>query len=156
MIMVPFSSPVQDAFMAQHPRLLIATVGLPRSGKSSWARQQGVPLVNPDAIRLSLHEHRFIGRAEPWVWAMAQTMVRALFEAGHSVVILDATNITRERRAMWKSRDWAVCFQEFTTSLQDCIKRALVSGSDPELVGAIERMASQREPLGADELLWPA
>jgi predicted kinase len=33
---------------------LILTVGLPRSGKTTWAKQQGVPMVNRDAIRLAL------------------------------------------------------------------------------------------------------
>ena len=29
---------------------LLATVGLPRSGKSTWAKEQGFPIVSPDAI----------------------------------------------------------------------------------------------------------
>ena len=38
---------------------IIVTVGLPRSGKTTWAREQGYPIVNPDSIRLSLHGKRF-------------------------------------------------------------------------------------------------
>ncbi len=30
---------------------LILTVGLPRSGKTTWALEQGWPIVNPDSIR---------------------------------------------------------------------------------------------------------
>ena len=40
-----------------------------RSGKTTWARQQGVPIVNRDAIRLALHGQRFEPRAESVVWA---------------------------------------------------------------------------------------
>ena len=34
---------------------LIVMVGLPRSGKTTWARKQGYPIVNPDSIRLAFH-----------------------------------------------------------------------------------------------------
>ena len=77
---------------------LTLTVGLPQSGKSTWAMQQGVPVVNPDSIRLAIHGQPFIGDAEPFVWATARTMVNAMFIAGHQHVILDATNTTRKRR----------------------------------------------------------
>jgi predicted kinase len=73
-------------------KTLIMTVGLPRSGKSTWAIAQGHPVVCPDAIRLALHGQPFIATAEPVVWATAKLMVASLFEAGHGVVILDATN----------------------------------------------------------------
>ena len=84
-------------------KTLILTVGLPRSGKSSWARCQGYPVVNPDSIRLRLHGQVFAPQAEPFVWAVAHLMVESLFEAGHSTVILDATNISRRRRRGWRT-----------------------------------------------------
>ncbi|GAF94425.1 unnamed protein product, partial [marine sediment metagenome] len=62
---------------------LILTVGLPRSGKTTWARKQGIPMVNPDSIRLALHGKAFIEEAEPMIWTIAKYMVRALFIAGH-------------------------------------------------------------------------
>lgn len=126
-------------------QLLILTVGLPRSGKSTWARQQGVPVVNPDSIRLALHGQAFVASAEPFVWATAKLMVRALFLAGHSRVILDATNTTEKRRAEWDSPEWAVRFMEFHTPVEVCIQRAHDTGR-PELVPVIERMAAQYEP----------
>ena len=56
------------------PTLLCADCRPPRqrpmrSGKTTWARQQGVPIVNPDAIRPALHGQRFEPRAESVVWA---------------------------------------------------------------------------------------
>lgn len=42
---------------------LILTIGLPRSGKSTWAKQQGCPVVNPDSIRLALHGKAYIQEA---------------------------------------------------------------------------------------------
>ena len=136
---------------------LILTVGLPQSGKSTWARRQGHPIVNPDSLRLALHGKPFIGLAEPFVWAIAKVMVRALFLAGHDTVIVDATNTTRKRRDDWKSRDWERKFQVFGgPEMKDvCLERAKVTCGDAEhlngLSGAIERMAEQWEPIAEDE-----
>lgn len=138
-------------------KLLLLTVGLPQSGKSTWAKKQGVPIVNPDSIRLALHGQPFIGLAEPFVWAIAKVMVRALFLAGHDKVIVDATNTTAKRRDEWKSNAWDIhfyvlCGPEMKAT---CMERARSSACSDEhaagLVAAIERMAEQWEPLTEEE-----
>lgn len=131
---------------------LYITVGLPRSGKSTYAKSTGWPIVNPDSIRLALHGERFIAQAEPHVWAIAKTMVRALFLAGHEQVLLDATSITPERRSEWNSTDWTSRYVIFMASKLECIRRALVV-DDIYIVPVIERMAGQFVPLGPDEQL---
>lgn len=137
---------------------LIVTVGLPRSGKSTWARAQGFPIVNPDSIRLAMHGSAFIIQAEPFVWAVAQTMVKSLFLAGHETVILDATNTTAERRKMWKSTEWDTYFKLFHTDRLECLNRA---GENQGLVNAIVRMADnwealypEEKPLTVNDLWW--
>ncbi len=136
--------------------ILIMTVGLPRSGKSTWAATQNAPVVNPDSIRLAIHGQPFISSAEPYVWATAKTMVRSLFIAGHETVILDATNTTKARRDQWKSSQWERMFCVFDTDKDTCILRAHETGSTLEhiegLIGAIERMNDEYEPLDSDEL----
>lgn len=136
---------------------LILTVGLPQSGKSTWAKAQGHPIVNPDSIRLGLHGKPFIGEAEPFVWAIAKVMVRALFLAGHETVIVDATNTTRKRRDDWKSKDWAREFEIVLESPEVCKQRAGLSAVDTThlegLIGAIDRMAEQYEEIAQDELI---
>lgn len=126
---------------------LIVTVGLPRSGKSTWARAQDHPIVNPDSIRLALHGQRFLPEAEPFVWAIARCMVRALFLAGHETVILDACNTTKERRDEWLAHDgaWIRVFKAFPTPAEECIRRARAEG-DEEIVPVIVRMAAHFEP----------
>lgn len=138
---------------------LIITVGLPRSGKSSWAQAQNYPIVNPDAIRLGLHGQPFIGEAEPFVWAIAQVMVRALFNAGHHTVVVDATNTSRKRRDFWKSRAWRRRFVTFggPEMQEECMQRALAQYPLDEqaregLVNAIIRMADTYEDPTNDEL----
>ena len=129
---------------------LTLTVGLPRSGKTTWAREQGVPMVNPDSIRLALHGQAFRPESEPMVWAIAETMVRALFLAGHAHVILDATNVTRERRARWEKPDWETRFAVFEATVELCKWRARDSQSE-HLLPVIDRMAATWEPLTPDE-----
>jgi len=123
---------------------LILTVGLPRSGKSTWARRQGIPIVNPDAIRLAVHGKPFLKESEALVWTIAEYMVKSLFLAGHDKVILDATSTTHERRIKWMSTEWRLRHKKFTTAKDICIQRAHETGK-PELVGVIERMSKDIE-----------
>jgi predicted kinase len=117
---------------------LIVTVGLPRSGKSTWAKGTGHPIVNPDAIRLAIH----YPPAEPLVWGLAHTMVDALFMAGHETVVIDATNVTEKRRTEWQLPGVAVKFEIFSTLPSECIRRAKANGRE-DLVPVIQRMARQ-------------
>ncbi len=135
--------------MSEELPVLICTVGLPRSGKTSWAQEQGSPIVNPDSIRLAIHGQRFISDAEPYVWAVAKTMVRALFLAGHSKVILDATNITQKRRDEWLDDRWSTQYHIIDTPVLECIARATGEG-DMSIIPVIERMAASYEPLADD------
>lgn len=132
-------------------KLLICCVGLPYSGKSSWARKQTYPVVNPDSIRVAMHGYRYIARAEPFVWAIARVMVRSLFLAGHNIVILDATNTTRKRRDAWQSEGWATMFKEFDATRDECYDRA-VAADDDKILGIIDKMAIEAEPLADDEV----
>lgn len=118
------------------------TAGLPRSGKSSWAKTQGVPIVNPDSIRLALHGQPFYGPAEPFVWAIAKVMVSALFKAGHTVVILDATNVTEAKRKEWVGMADSLELVIFPTSVEECKRRATALNQD-YLLPIIDRMASE-------------
>lgn len=128
--------------------LLILTIGLPRSGKSTWAKSQGHPIVNPDSIRLALHGKDFISSSEPFVWAIAYNMARSLFIAGHKTVIIDATNTTAKRRNEWRWRftDVRIECKIFNTPKEECIKRAKSCGRE-DLIAVIEQMNERWENL---------
>ncbi len=130
--------------------ILVMTCGIPRSGKSSWAITRGIPVVNPDAIRLALHGQPHLKEAEPMVWTMAHYMVESLFLAGHQTVILDATNTTRRRRLEWKSKKWKRVYKVFDTSKEVCIQRAEQDQKD-YLIPVINRMNKQFENIQDDE-----
>lgn len=124
-------------------RKLIVLVGLPRSGKSTWAQQQGFPIVCPDAIRLALHGERFLAKAEPMVWTIVFLMVEALFLAGNDTIIIDATNVTAKRRDEWKNKfPSTVELKVFDTPPEECKRRA-VDTMQPDLLPVIDRMAAQ-------------
>jgi len=138
--------------------ILIVMVGLPRSGKTTWAKLNmgGCPIVCPDSIRLALHGERFIRLAEPFVWAIAKAMVRALFLAGHDRVIVDGCHVKRKYRDEWLDKGnapgggWRTIFQVNRTPKETCIERARELG-DSEIIPIIEKMADEWEPILTDE-----
>ncbi|MCK5563714.1 MAG: ATP-binding protein [Planctomycetes bacterium] len=132
---------------------LILTVGLPRSGKSTWAKKQGHPIVNPDSIRLALHGERFLPEAEPMIWMIVRYMIRALFLAGHKTVILDACNTKAKRRDPWMEfcgqYGYIYKIELFKATPQVCIQRALEM-KDKEIIPVINRMAKSSDvPFGS-------
>jgi predicted kinase len=120
--------------------ILILTMGLPRSGKSTWAMKQGYPIVNRDAIRLALHGQAFIGEAEAMVTAIEEYMVKSLFKAGHKYVIVDATHLKEKYRKRWSYGPWELQIQTFDTPMDVCIERAKKDNRE-DLIPIIERMA---------------
>ncbi len=131
---------------------LICTCGLPQSGKSTWARSTGHPIVSPDALRWALTGRRWYAPMEHQVWAMARTMVRALFLAGNKTVILDSTSCTRKQRDQFRSDEmvmWDCQYVSFDTIPYVCKERARLS--HPELVPVIDRMARIWESIEDDE-----
>jgi predicted kinase len=132
-------------------KTLVLTVGLPRSGKTTWAQQQGHPIVSPDQIRYALHGERYLPLAEPFVWAIAKVMARALFLAGHNTVVLDATSITRKRRDDWRGPAWSVSFYQLSTPASVCLARGRALNDD-YILPIIERMAAEWQPLEPDEI----
>lgn len=131
--------------------VLVCMMGLPRSGKSTFATQLGFPVVSPDALRLVLGGKRVLDEAgDRQVWKLLPVMVQTLFAAGNTVVVLDATNTTRWERDQWKSDEWETRFFHVKTSEKLCKERA-VATNQLDVVEAISRMVENFEPLGEDE-----
>jgi predicted kinase len=127
--------------MSGNNKILILTIGLPRSGKSTYAKSTEYPIVNPDSIRLAIHGKTFDQAYERQVWSVAHIMVNSLFLAGHKIVILDATNVTVKRRNEWLSDQYDIKYKIFNTPKDECIKRAISSKTE-YLIPVIERMSN--------------
>lgn len=125
-------------------KTLILTVGLPRSGKSTWAKATGLPMVNRDAIRLALHGQPFLLDAEDMVTAIETYMVKSLFNAGHKNVVVDATHLKEKYRKRWEGGPWEISLKVFDEPPHVCIDRALKDGRG-DLIPIIERMAENIE-----------
>jgi len=144
---MPYVKPVIDG-----SKLLVVTVGLPRAGKSTWARTQRAPIVNRDSVRLALHGERFLSQAEGIVKELAVLQVRSLFLAGHYTVIVDETCTTRARREFWKfAGRWTTKYYPLSTTVAECLERAI---DDPDIQPVIQRMFDMFEPLGEDEVVY--
>ena len=129
---------------------IILMVGLPRSGKTTWAKNyvqenSNTVIVSPDTIRLALHNHRFIGESEDFVWATHYLMVKTLLLEGYNVLV-DATNITEKRRNPYfnKFKGYEILTKVMNTSKEECIERAKLI-KDEEIIPIIEKMANQYE-----------
>lgn len=138
---------------------LIAMIGLPRSGKSTicreWSKQRGWPIVNRDAIRLALHGQRYEAAAEPMVKAISLYMIKALFGAGHDVVLYDETNFSRAARDFIRSDQWDTKFYPVLTDMDTCIARAHAT-NQPDLEPVIKQMMERYEPLSDPSDIYEA
>ena len=103
---------------------LILTIGLPQSGKSTWAKSTSYPIVNRDSIRLAIGGSIRYFEEENRVSEIEKIMVKSLFAAGHDTVIVDATHLKEKYRKAWESDDWKIEFKRFKTPLKECLKRA--------------------------------
>lgn len=111
------------------------------------------PVVNRDTIRLALHGHAYLGKAEPFVKAISNVMIESLFLYGEPIVICDETCYSRAARDFLRSPLWDTYFYEVPTPPDVCKERAIATDQE-YLLPVIDEMWSRREPLGPEELKY--
>lgn len=135
------------------PRVLLF-IGLPGSGKSTYAQQHHLPVLSSDAIRLLLSDDENNQQIHGRVFDSLRYLLRHRLELRRPITAIDATNLKREHRlpflqlaaslgatteALW-----------FDLPLDTCLLRnSLRSRQVPQ--EAIRAMAASLEPPSPDE-----
>ena len=136
--------------------ILKILVGLPRSGKTTYAeRYKGSwAIISADQLRYLVYGQRFCAVGEDLVWAIRKVALKMLLEQGMDIVI-DETNATKVRRKaiidVVKKYDYTIEFVVINTSAEVCIQRAEAEG-DKYIIPIIERMEAQFEPPNNSEI----
>ncbi|MBL8213273.1 MAG: ATP-binding protein [Bryobacterales bacterium] len=130
-------------------QILTLLVGLPGSGKSTYARERGLPVVSSDDLRHLLLDDATDQTQNRRIFGLLRQVVRMRIELERPLTVLDATNLsTRERRTWIKLAQLygaEVHAVFFDTPLEVCKQRNRArSRNVPEDV--IDMMAARMRP----------
>ena len=134
--------------MASNPRIVVL-VGLPGSGKSTWAGKTGSCPLSSDSIRELLSDDPANQKIHTRVFHVIRSLLKQRIELGRPVTYLDATNLTPyERRPYIKMADLLDAEIEavfFDVPVEECIRR---NRSRPRIVpdDVIRQMAERLAP----------
>lgn len=106
---------------------VIVLVGLPGSGKSTWAEAQGTASLSSDGVRLLLSDDMENQRIHGEVFATMRYLLRKRLDLGAAVTIVDATNLLPAHRKPWirvaRERGAEIEAVYFATPVEECLRR---------------------------------
>jgi predicted kinase len=106
---------------------LVVLVGLPGSGKTTWAARQPYSVLSSDAVRLLIADDATIQTIHRRVFATLRSLARQRMDLHRPVTCIDSTALTRWERRPWiRLADNADCEAEaifFDTPLEICLAR---------------------------------
>ena len=129
-------------------------VGLPGSGKSTWAESQGITVLSSDGIRELLVDDVTNQQIHGEVFGTMRYLLRRRLALGAVATIIDATNLVPAHRKPWiaLARSFGAAAEAvyFDTPLEECLRR---NGARRRVVPeeAIARMESKFRPPTAAE-----
>jgi predicted kinase len=114
----------------------VVLVGLPGSGKSSWARRQGAAVLSSDDLRYLLIDDESNQTIHREVFATLRLLLRRRLELARPVTFIDATNITRKERRSYIN----------TARLYNCDVEAVFFDVPPEICKSRNAMRERIVP----------
>ncbi len=106
-------APAAHAHKRQSKGIVVLTIGLPGSGKTSWFRRRGITPLSSDLLRMMLFDDIAEQRYQDLVFSTLRYLLRARMIARMPWNYVDATNLSpRERRG------WIKMAQEFGYEVQ--------------------------------------
>lgn len=110
---------------------VILTVGLPASGKTTWAKEYqkenpNTVLVNKDELRSMLHSGIHSKGREAFVLAVRDFIIKKAVDEGHDVIVHDTNLHSKHKNQIWKvvADKATVETKDFTdVPVEECIKR---------------------------------
>jgi predicted kinase len=130
-------------------------IGLPRSGKSTWIKQNKINevVVSADELRYLVYNQRFWSNGESLMWSINKIILKMLMQQGVDIIV-DETNTTIDRRKsiikQAKEYDYIIDCICISTPKEICIERA-ISLNDNVIIPIIEKMSEQYQPPNLDE-----
>ena len=105
------------------PRVIVL-VGLPGSGKSTWAARRKLPVLASDAMRAALADNETDQSIHKRVLAALRYLVRQRVAIGRPVTVVDATHLTRwERRPYFRLKGCTLEAVFFDVPIEECQRR---------------------------------
>jgi predicted kinase len=135
---------------------LYCTVGLPFSGKATWAACQGLPVVSLAANETVINNSSSStnnkttqkGKTAPDPLAFTKQLIECLFAADNKVVILLAENLTEQERQYWQDEagaSWQTVFREFQISEKEALRKATAAGVSKQELSRIRELSKKME-----------
>jgi predicted kinase len=134
--------------------VVVLTIGLPGSGKSSWFKRRGVTPLSSDMLRSLLFDDITEQRYQDLVFSTLRSLLRARLIAGMPWNYIDATNLSPKERHGWikmaREFGYEVHAVFFNVPLEVCLernqKRARMVPQD-----VMQRMANKLRPPAFEE-----